>query len=98
MPSVYFNVVWPDDSRSQCYSPSTVIKQYLVEGEAYEVQHFLTKVREGLGVASERVRAKYGYSCSAAADQLKTIEDLISRGNFPPGSMVLVRRITENDL
>lgn len=98
MPSVYFNVVWPDESRSQCYSPSTVIKQYLVEGESYEVEVFLERVREGLKQASEKVRAKYGYSCSAAADQLQTIENLVEKGNFPTGSKILIRRITENDL
>lgn len=98
MPSVYFNVVWPDESRSQCYSPSTVIKQFLVEGESYEVDVFMEKVRGGLAQASEKVRAKYGYSCSAAADQLKTIEDLVAKGNFPKGSKILIRRITENDL
>lgn len=98
MPSVYFNVVWPDESRSQCYSPSTVIKQFLVEGESYEVEIFMEKVREGLTQASEKVREKYGYSCSAAADQLKTIEELVAKGNFPKGSKILVRRMTENDL
>lgn len=98
MPSVYFNVVWPDESRSQCYSPSTVIKQFLAEGESYEVEVFMEKVREGLTQASEKVRAKYGYSCSAAADQLRTIEDLVAKGNFPKGSKILIRRITENDL
>lgn len=98
MPSVYFNVTWPDETRSQCYSPSTVIKEYLVEGESYDVDEFLEKVRTGLNAASERVRAKYGYSCSAASDQLKTIEEMVSKGNFPEGSKVLIRKITENDL
>jgi len=98
MPSVYFNVTWPDETSSQCYSPSTVIKEYFVEGESYDVNEFLEKARAGLNAASERVRAKYGYGCSAAADQLKTIEERIAHGNFPQGSKVLIRRITENDL
>ncbi|MDP3777654.1 MSMEG_0570 family nitrogen starvation response protein [Methylotenera sp.] len=98
MPSIYFSVVWPDETRSQCYSPSTVIKKYIVEGESYEVELFLEKVREGLGEASDRVSAKFGFSCSAAADELRTIEERIEKANYPKGSKVLVKRITENDL
>ncbi|TQV86286.1 MSMEG_0570 family nitrogen starvation response protein [Exilibacterium tricleocarpae] len=73
MPEVYFNIEWPDGSQESCYSPSTVIKDHLQEGEEYSMQQFLLLVRQGLNEASERVRQKYGYACSSAIDQLHSI-------------------------
>jgi uncharacterized repeat protein (TIGR04042 family) len=36
-------------------------------------------VREALNIASERVRAKFGFACSQALDQLAELEDLAQR-------------------
>jgi uncharacterized repeat protein (TIGR04042 family) len=41
-----------------------------------------------LGIASERVKQKYGYYCSAAMDQLATIES--RSADFEPRSVVQI--------
>ncbi len=74
MPAMHFHLRWPDGSESRCYSPSLVIKDYFVPGSAYLLPEFLGRARESLGIASERVRQKYGFACSRALDQLADIE------------------------
>jgi uncharacterized repeat protein (TIGR04042 family) len=74
MPEVRFTVRWPDDSVTDCYSPSTVIHDYLQAGERYPLDDFMRRSRTALNLASERVRVKYGYACSSAMDQLERLE------------------------
>lgn len=75
MPEVHFDVRWPDGVRRTYYSPSTAIHQHLRAGESYKVPEFLAKARVALHEASERVRAKYGYTCSSALDTLRQLEE-----------------------
>ena len=75
MPQMHFVVRWPDGSEMRCYSPSLVVREYLEVGRSYPVPDFLERSRTMLNIGSERVRAKYGYACSAAMDQLATIEE-----------------------
>lgn len=83
MPSVNFEVSWPDGDTRIYYSPSTVIHEYLKPGEQYPLDEFDTRTSTALRAASERVKSKFGYYCSAAADELEQIqtklEDLRSR-------------------
>jgi uncharacterized repeat protein (TIGR04042 family) len=79
MPVMHFHVRWPDASETRCYSPSLVVQDYLVPGQRYGVDEFLRRAREALGIASERVRAKYGFACSQAMDQLAEIEHIATR-------------------
>lgn len=74
MPEMHFHVRWPDGRREACYSPSLVVKDFLSPGESYAVDEFVEKTRTALNIASERVREKYGFSCSSALDQLARIE------------------------
>jgi len=74
MPEMWFKVQWPDGAEEVCYSPSTVVEQYLAAGKRYSVPQFLALARPALNQASERVEAKYGYRCSSADDQLQRIE------------------------
>ena len=74
MPEVLFTIELPDGVQKQCYSPSTVVRDYFAEGEEMPVAEFLTRSRKAYAEASERVRAKYGFSCSSAASQLAEIE------------------------
>jgi uncharacterized repeat protein (TIGR04042 family) len=83
MPEMHFTVRWPDGEKSRCYSPSLIVREYLEVGRDYPVDEFVGKSREMLNIASERVKAKYGYYCSAAMDQLKNIEE---RAEHFPGS------------
>jgi uncharacterized repeat protein (TIGR04042 family) len=61
MPEMRFIIRWPDGRQQSCYSPSLVIRDFLREGESYPVSDFLQRCREALQIASERVKAKYGY-------------------------------------
>ena len=62
------------------------------EGEAYALDDFLARARTALTIASERVKAKYGYACSLALGQLARIE--ASAAAFAPvaGSQVRCER------
>ncbi|MDQ0082484.1 MULTISPECIES: MSMEG_0570 family nitrogen starvation response protein [Variovorax] len=79
MPVMHFRVRWPDASETRCYSPSSVVRDYLAPGERYALADFMRRTREALGMASERVRAKYGFACSQAMDQLAEIEHIAAR-------------------
>ena len=74
MPEMRFRIAWPDGSTETCYSPSLVIKDYFAVGQTYPLADFLARSRTALTIASERVRAKYGYPCSRALAQLARIE------------------------
>ncbi len=74
MPEVLFTIELPDGATKQCYSPSSVVREYFAEGEAMPVAEFRDRSRKALAEASERVRAKFGFSCSSAASQLAEIE------------------------
>jgi len=75
MPEMHFLVRWPDGGEMRCYSPSLVVREYLQVGEVYPVRDFMERSRTMLNIGSERVRAKYGFACSAAMDQLALLEE-----------------------
>lgn len=80
MPAVRFKVRWPDGGIDSCYSPSTIIKTYFIAGHSYTMSEFLTRCREGLQAASDRVRVRYGGSgCVHAMATLATIEATAKR-------------------
>lgn len=92
MPVMHFHVRWPDQSETRCYSPSLVVQDFLTPGQAYPLPDFLGRTREALGIASERVRAKFGFACSQAMDQLAEIEQIAHRFHEQPEAQVTVLR------
>jgi uncharacterized repeat protein (TIGR04042 family) len=92
MPVMHFHVRWPDQGETRCYSPSLVVQDFLVPGQRYPLADFVARTREALGIASERVRAKFGFACSQAMDQLAEIEAIASRFNSEPDAQVTVLR------
>lgn len=78
MPEMHFVVRWPDEGEMRCYSPSLVVRDYLQVGQVYALGDFMERSRTMLNIGSERVRAKYGYACSAAMDQLTALEERAS--------------------
>lgn len=90
MPIMHFTVRWPDNQEVRCYSPSLVIRDYLVPGTSYPLPDFMARTREALHIASDRVRAKYGFACSAAMDQLAHIEATAERFHTWPAARVEV--------
>ena len=95
MPAMHFQLRWPDGSEARCYSPSLVIKDYFQPDTAYPLPQFMTRVREALNIASERVRAKYGFTCSQAMDQLGRIEDTAASFATQADAEVMVLAIEE---
>src|SRR5687767_7145453 len=82
MPEMHFRVEWPNGRVEDCYSPSWVIEDHLAVGEAYPVSEFLHRAKTALEIGSERVRAKFGFACSSALDQLLRIEE-VAAGLLP---------------
>jgi uncharacterized repeat protein (TIGR04042 family) len=74
MPEVFFTIQLPDGARKDCYSPSSVVRTYFTRDEEIPVPEFLARSRKAFGEASDRVRAKFGFSCSSASAQLADIE------------------------
>lgn len=79
MPVTHFKVRWPDGHEVDCYSPSFIVSGFFTPGAHYPVQDFVSRSTEALTIASERVREKYGFACSAAMDQLAKIEEQAKR-------------------
>jgi uncharacterized repeat protein (TIGR04042 family) len=90
MPEILFTIQLPNGSEKQCYSPSTVVRDYFAAGEEMPVSEFRTRSRQAYAEASERVRAKFGFSCSSAASQLADLEEVTRK--FPDSDTI---RITE---
>lgn len=90
MPEVNFRVRWPDRSVTECYSPSSVVKEHFQAGASYPLDEFLARARRALTAASERVRAKYGYACSRARDELEHIEAIATRYAAVHGARVML--------
>ena len=91
MPTVLFTIELPDGLIKECYSPSTVVRDYFTTGEEMAVSEFLERSRRALAEASERVRVKFGFSCSSAASQLEDIE-LFTR-NYKPDEIVRILHV-----
>ena len=88
MPEMHFHLRWPDGRSSACYSPSLVVREHLRVGASYPLPEFLERVGAALHLASERVRAKYGFACSRAMDQLAILQ--AQAAAYPPDGRVLV--------
>ncbi|MBD5778042.1 MSMEG_0570 family nitrogen starvation response protein [Pelagicoccus sp. NFK12] len=74
MPETPFTVELPDGSVRDCYSPSSVVREYFTRGETLTVEEFVSKSRIALNEASSRVEAKFGFACSGAMSSLANIE------------------------
>lgn len=88
MPAVNFTIELPDGATRDCYSPSTVVHSYFQKNEEMTVDEFVSRSREALTEASERVRAKFGFSCTSASAQLAEIEHFTQ--NQPPDGTVRI--------
>ncbi|MDQ8202173.1 MSMEG_0570 family nitrogen starvation response protein [Pelagicoccus sp. SDUM812003] len=74
MPETPFSVKLPDGSVRDCYSPSSVVREYFRRDETLTVEEFVSKAKIALNEASARVEAKYGFACSGATTSLANIE------------------------
>lgn len=90
MPEMTMTVRWPDGHVLECYSPSLVLHDHLTTGERYDVEEFVERTSVALGLASERVRAKFGFACTSAA---ATLEAVTSAARHQPAGQVEVLRM-----
>ncbi len=74
MPEMQFQIEWPDGAQAVCYSPSLIVKEYFTPDQSYDLSDFVARSQTALTIASDRVRAKYGYPCSLALGQLQEIK------------------------
>ena len=95
MPEMRFRIRWPDGRRETCYSPSLVIKDYFAPGLTYQLEDFVARSREALTIASDRVKARYGFPCSLALGQLRDIEAVASTQSRGAAAAVLVEAFEE---
>ncbi|PTM90945.1 putative repeat protein (TIGR04042 family) [Dietzia psychralcaliphila] len=86
MPEMSFAVRWPDGTVRDYYSPSLVIHDHLTVGERLSVTEFHRRATDALTEAGERVRARYGFLCSSAADTAAQV-DSASRAH--PGAALV---------
>jgi len=88
MPEMTVTVLWPDGHAEDHYSPSLVMHDHLEPGVTYLVEDFAWRAQAALAEASERVRAKYGFYCTSAAESARRIRELAAA--YPPGAAVKV--------
>lgn len=86
-----FTVRWPDGVVEDCYSPSLVVHDHLRPGARYTVADFLARSESAMEVASERVRARYGFACTSAAATSARLRTAASA--FDPEQQVEVLRM-----
>ncbi|MFB9312916.1 MSMEG_0570 family nitrogen starvation response protein [Nocardioides plantarum] len=84
-------VRWPDGREQDCYSPSLVMHDHLVEGGSYAVADFVRRATHALEIASDRVKAKYGFACTSAAATTEQIARAATA--YSPGQLVEVVRM-----
>ena len=88
MPEMSVTVRWADGRVEEHYSPSLVMHDYLRPGVTYTVDDFAWRARTGLDEAGERVRAKYGFYCTSAAESANRIAELAAA--CAPGATIEV--------
>lgn len=96
MPAMTYQLRWPDQTESHCYSPSLVIRDFFAEGERWALPEFLERIREATAIASARVEAKYGFPCSRALGQLARIEAIAVRFSDDPDAQIEIGEFDQN--
>ncbi|MGB8698151.1 MAG: MSMEG_0570 family nitrogen starvation response protein [Thermosynechococcaceae cyanobacterium] len=96
MPEIRVQVQWPDGVQDLCYSPSLIVKEYFTPGQEYDLEDFVGRSREALKIASDRVKAKYGYPCGLALGQLQEIEATAAKYTGPSPQKVKVLGFIES--
>jgi len=91
MPEMTFTVSWPDGSITDCYSPSLVMHDYISTDSDYPLPDFVDRITAALDLASDRVRAKFGFACTSAMAQRDEITAKAQA--FPVATSVRVLRM-----
>jgi uncharacterized repeat protein (TIGR04042 family) len=89
VPEVELTLEWPDGATSRLYSPSTVILKHLAPGQTMSVAELRTRGSLALRLASERVRARYGFACTRADEEERRL--LLQSSQFDDQERVSIR-------
>jgi len=89
MPEVRLTLEWPDGRTSELYSPSTVILEHLRPGQSLPVGQVHDRGVEALHLASERVRARYGFACTRTDEERHRLEQWVK--NYGADQIVHIR-------
>jgi uncharacterized repeat protein (TIGR04042 family) len=89
MPEVMLELCWPDGDISTFYSPSTVVYNYFQPGDTLTIAELEDKGLAALREASERVRLRYGFSCTRTDEEASRLRQRLV--HFSPDSTVDVR-------
>jgi putative flavoprotein involved in K+ transport len=93
MGEVDLAIRWADGHVQRGTSPSRAIEEFVVEGAAYPWEELSRRLSDGLAAASERVRERYGFACTAAAEA----SDAFARGarqhGGAPGDLAHVEKV-----
>lgn len=92
MPETTFTAELPDGTFQPCYSPSSVVKNYFKPGQVVSASEFIELACAALTEASERVRQKFGFSCTAASASLQDIERWA--GELPPDTLLTILHVS----
>lgn len=91
MPEMTMVVRWPDGQVQDCYSPSLVLHDHLEAGATYPVADFVSRTVYALGIASDRVREKFGFACTSAAATASQVRAIAA--HHPDDALVEVLRM-----
>ena len=94
MPALNFEIEWPNGEVMECYSPSTIVLQYLQLGDTFTIDELIAVSRTALNMAGERVKERFGFECAAAAEQRDKI--LRNAACFGSGETVRILNIQEH--
>ncbi len=95
MPEIRFSVRWPDGTVERCYSPSTIVKDYLTPETSYLLGDFMHRCSAALAAASDRVQARYGMPCNLARAERARIEARAASFATSPNASVAVLAFEE---
>jgi putative flavoprotein involved in K+ transport len=93
MPEVHFTVRWGDGSCFEGVSPSRAIERWIVQDGIYPRAELLRRIQIGLLEASERVRERYGFVCTAAAEVSDALSEAVGAAGLDPDEPATVERL-----
>ena len=93
MPEVELTIRWADGHVQRGVAPSRAIEQFVVEGGQYPRAELERRLTDGLAAASERVRERYGFACTAAAETSQAFARGALEHGGDPAALATVERL-----
>ena len=94
MAALNFKIEWPNGEIMECYSPSTIVRQYFKADDTLTIEELIAISTAALDRASERVEERFGFICAAAAEQNDKI--ICAAAGFESNAVVRIIEIREH--